>query len=106
QEISRELARAKRPVTADELERAKAVARSRTQLRLEDTRSISALYGAQAILGLPLRTPEETIARSAAVTIEDVARVAHRLIRNDRLQLAAVGPLRTDDLTPALDLEA
>lgn len=92
-EIARELARVCRPVGADELARAKAVTRARTQLRLEDTRSISALYGSQAILNLPLRTPEETMARSAAVTVDDAERVALRVMRDGALHVAAVGPV-------------
>ncbi|MEX2032332.1 MAG: insulinase family protein, partial [Dehalococcoidia bacterium] len=104
-EISRELARALRPVKDDELSRAKSVARSRTQLRMEDTRAVSALYGSQVILGLPVRTPEETLARSAAVTVADVERVAARVISADRLQLAAVGPVDATALEGALSLD-
>ncbi|MEX2230254.1 MAG: pitrilysin family protein [Dehalococcoidia bacterium] len=91
-ESCRELCRVLRPLSADELARAKAVTRSRVQLRLEDTRSVSALYGAQAVLGLPQVSPEQTLARSAAVTLEDVQRVAERVIRDDALHLAVVGP--------------
>src|SRR5690606_4544940 len=91
-EIAAELRRARQPVTPEELERAKAVARSRVQLRMDDTRAVSALYGSQVVLDLPLITPEETLARSAAVTIEDVERAAHRVLRDDDLHLAVVGP--------------
>ncbi|MDA1241377.1 MAG: pitrilysin family protein [Chloroflexi bacterium] len=104
-EISSELARALAPVSIDELDRAKAVARSRTQLRLEDTRAVSALYGSQAILGLPMRTPEETLLRSAAVTVDDVQRVARRVISDARLQLAVVGPLSSSAFDGALRLD-
>lgn len=103
-EIGRELGRALAPVSEGELSRAKAVARSRTQLRLEDTRAVSALYGSQAILGLPMRTPEETLARSAAVTLADVERVARRVITQDRLQLAVVGPLEAAAFADVLQL--
>lgn len=97
-ESCRELARVLQPITSDELARAKAVTRSRVQLRMEDTRSVSALYGAQAVLGLPQISPEETLLRSAAVTLEDVQRVATRVIRDDALHLAVVGPF--DDPGP------
>jgi len=104
-EVSRELARVLNPVGADELDRAKAVARSRLQLRLEDTRAVSALYGSLATLGLPLLTPAESLARSAAVTIEDIQRVARRVIAPDTLQLAAVGPVDAAELEDALRWE-
>ncbi len=104
-EIAKELARVCVSVGADELERAKAVSRSRTQLRLEDTRSVSALYGSQAILGLPLRTPEQTLARSAAVTVEDAERVAVRVMRGSALHVAAVGPVDAAALQSAVVFE-
>ena len=91
-EIGRELGRARDAVSVEELERAQSITRSRTYLRMEDTRSVSALYGAQSLLDLPLTTPEETVAKTDAVTVEDVARVARRLIREDALYLAVVGP--------------
>lgn len=104
-EISRELGRALKPVSTDELSRAKSVARSRTQLRMEDTRAISALYGSQVILGLPVRTPEETLERSGAVTVDDLEQVAARFITAENLQLAAVGPVDAAMLEGQLDLD-
>jgi predicted Zn-dependent peptidase len=103
-EVVRELHRATEPVAPDELERAKLVARSRTQLRLEDTRAVSALYGSQVILGLPRRTPEEYLAISGAVTIEDVERVAHRVFTPEALQLAAVGGVDSAVLRDAMQV--
>lgn len=105
-EMGRELRRAVLPITADELQRAKSVARSRTQLRMEDTRAVSALYGSQLTLGTPLRTPEESLAISAAVTLEDVTAVAARVIAPGAWHLAAVGPVETADLEGALECGA
>lgn len=105
-EIARELARSLGPVDPGELARAKAVSRSRTQLRLEDTRSVSAMYGSLAVLGLPLRTPEEALARSQAVTVDDVSRVAARVVTEGGLHLAVVGPVEHDPLDRAFSLGA
>ncbi len=101
-EIGRELRKALEPIQLDELERAKAVARSRTQLRMEDTRAVSALYGSELILGIPLRTPEEALAISAAVTLDEVTEVARRVITPESWHLAAVGPVDAGDLEGAL----
>ena len=103
-EIGRELAKALRPIEASELERAKAVARSRAMLRLEDTRSVSALFGSLAILDLPMRTPEEAMARTASVTLDDIQRVASRVIREEELLIGVVGPVKGDALEGALTL--
>ena len=105
-EIGRELAKALSPIEAAELDRAKAVARSRQTLRLEDTRSVSALYGSLAILGLPRRTPEEALARTAAVTLDDVQRVAARVIREEQLVAGIVGPVAGVPIDGALTLGA
>lgn len=90
--IVRELQRVREPVDAEELARAKTLVRSRIQLRLEDTRAVSARYGALAALGLGLLTPEETIARYEAVTAADLQRVAERVVRDSELRLAVVAP--------------
>ena len=90
--IVRELARMRDPVGEEELARAKTLVRSRIQLRLEDTRAVSARYGALAALGLPLLTPEETIAHYEAVTASDLQRVAERVVRHSEYRLAVVAP--------------
>ena len=92
-EIVAALSCVRSPIEADELARAKQVVRSRIQLQLEDTRSVSAWHGSRLALGLPLRQPEEAIAGFEQVTLEDIERVARRLVRGDRLQLAVVGPI-------------
>ncbi len=93
------------PLEAAELARAKQVVRSRIQLQLEDTRSVSAWHGSRLALGLPLRQPEEAIAGFERVTLDDVERVARRLVRGDALQLAAIGPIGdASELEEALQL--
>ena len=91
-EVARELLRIREPVETKELARAQALTRSRVQLRMEDTRAVSALYGVQNALGLPMITSEETIERYEAVTIADVQRVAERVVNPDALRLSVVGP--------------
>jgi predicted Zn-dependent peptidase len=103
-EISSELARARQPITEEELTRAKEVARSRLELRVEDTRAVSALYGSQAILELELERPQQLAERTLAVTIEDVERVANRVLRDEAVHLASVGPCSAADLASALSL--
>ena len=102
-EVCSELRRVREPVSAEELDRAKSVVRSRIQLQMEDTRAVSAWYGARVALGLPLRTPEELTACFERTTIEDLVRVANRVIRDDNLHLAVVGTIeRPDELASAL----
>jgi len=93
EEIVRELGRVRATVTAEELQRAQQLVRSRVQLHMEDSRAVSGWYGTRVALGLPLRDPDESIACFDRVTLEDVGRVAQRLIVEDELHLAVVGPV-------------
>jgi predicted Zn-dependent peptidase len=104
-EVVAELRRVRGGIEADELERAQGQLRSRVLLRMEDSRAVSGWYGAQAILELPTLTPDEVIARSAAVTPEDVRRVAGRLFRDDALRLSVVGPFEGVDLLDGVSLD-
>ena len=79
-------------VTDDELVRAKGLLGSRIQLHVEDTGAVASWYGSRAIRGLPLLTPDETVARFEAVTREDISAIAHEVIDEARLRIAIVGP--------------
>jgi predicted Zn-dependent peptidase len=79
-------------VTEDELVRAKGLLSSRIELHVEDTSAVASWYGSRAIRGLPLLTPDETVARFEAVTREDISAIAHEVIDESRLRIAIVGP--------------
>jgi predicted Zn-dependent peptidase len=60
-----------------------------------------------AVLEGKVREPDEVLAGIEAVTLEDVQRVAQDIIRQERLNLAVIGPF--DDsarFEPLLDLSA
>ena len=97
-EIRRELDRLSTSVSQEELGRAQAVVRSRIQLQLEDTRAVSGWYGSRATLGMPLQTPEETLALYQSVTIQDIQEIAEQIVQPDNAHLAIVGPF--DSATP------
>jgi predicted Zn-dependent peptidase len=82
-------------VADDELQRAKALAKGRILLRMEDTRAVSDWLGAQELLSARIRTVDEVTARIDAVTGEDLQRVARQLIVEEQLNLAVVGPFRS-----------
>ena len=79
-EIAAELRGARQPVTQAELQRAQGLLSSRIQLYLEDTQAVAGWYGSRAVRGLPLTTPEETIAAYEAVSIDDVTEVARTVL--------------------------
>ena len=79
-----------------ELDRAREYSKGRIMLRMEDTRSVVMWQGGQEILLNRVSTVDEVVKAIDAVTLDDVNRVAGDIVREDRLNLAIVGPFRSD----------
>ena len=61
-------------------------------LSLEDPRG-TIMYGLRSeVLEGTVREPDDVLAAIDAVTVDDVLRVAGDIIRDDRLNLAVIGP--------------
>jgi predicted Zn-dependent peptidase len=83
---------AREPVAPDELEKGRNFAKGRLVLSLEDPKG-NILFGLRSeVLEGKIREPDEVLAALDAVTREDVQRVAQDIIREDRLNLALIGP--------------
>ncbi len=91
-----ELRRLADGVPDEELNRARELAKGRLLLRMEDTRSVSGWLGGQEILTGEIKSPEDVVAKLDAVTSEDVSRVIKTILRTETLNLAIVGPHRSD----------
>ena len=83
-------------VPAAELHRVREYLKGRMLLNMEDTRAVSSWYGGQALLLDRTRSVEEIVQRIEAVDPADLADLADRLIRDDALHLAVVGPFDSD----------
>lgn len=81
-------------VSATELRRAKEHLRGKTILGLEDSDALASWYGRQALFHKRPLSPEEALAKIAAVTAQDVQTVAKTLFRPANMRLAIVGPFR------------
>ena len=79
-----------------ELEKARELSRGRLLLRMEDSRSVAMWMGAQQMLTGTVRTVEEVMEQIDAVSISDIKRVASDLILEEKLNLAIVGPYRSE----------
>jgi predicted Zn-dependent peptidase len=75
-----------------ELQRVKEQVKGGMLLNLEDTWSVASRNGSQLLNYGRVISVEQTVAEIEAVTQEDVRRVTQRLIRDDALHLALVGP--------------
>jgi predicted Zn-dependent peptidase len=89
-------------VTDDELHKAKELSKGRLLLRMEDTRSVSGWLGGQEMLNGEIKTPDDVVALVDAVTMDDMRRVATKILRQDRLTMALVGPFRSEKKFAAL----
>ena len=83
-------------IPQSELEKVRELSKGRMLLRMEDSRSVAMWMGAQETLTGSVRTVDEVVERIDAVSTADIERVAGDLIREDRLNLAVVGPFRSD----------
>ena len=91
-----ELKRLVEGIPEEELTKARELAKGRMLLRLEDTRSVSGWLGGQEVLTSRILTPEDVVARLDAVTTGDLVRVAQGLLNREHLNLALVGPHRSE----------
>ena len=93
------------PVPIDELDRARAYASGRLELRLEESRHLSAWLGIQEALHECVLTLDDALAELNKVTPDDVQTLAQQLFRDDALCLAVIStPRTTSGLEKALTL--
>jgi predicted Zn-dependent peptidase len=91
--IVREFRRiAEEPVPSEELEKARALAKGRFVLRLENPQGMIVFGLGREVLNDPVLEPDEVIAGLDAVTAEDIQRVAQDVIGSNGLNLALIGP--------------
>ena len=99
--IIQEVARTREGVTEKEFWQAKELSKGRMLLRMEESRAVSGFLGGQELLKGEVRTVEQVIADIDAVQIEDIARVAERVIVPGKMAFSMVGPF--DDAEPFLN---
>jgi predicted Zn-dependent peptidase len=91
-----ELRRLRDGIPQEELNKARELAKGRMLLRMEDTRSVSGWLGGQEILTSRIRSPEEVVDLLDQVSTADLSRVVDTVLRKDKLNLAVVGPHRSE----------
>ncbi len=90
--IVQEVARMHEGVTEKEFSQAKELTKGRMMLRMEESRVVAGFLGGQELLRGEVRTVEQVLADIDAVEIDDIADVAKRVIRQDKMALSMVGP--------------
>jgi predicted Zn-dependent peptidase len=77
-----------------ELTKAKETIKGHMALGFEDSMGVAQFYGFAELLENQIKTFDSEVAKIEEVTSADVARVAKRLIRRDKMSLAVVGPFK------------
>jgi predicted Zn-dependent peptidase len=77
-----------------ELDKARAYAKGRLELRLEESRHLASWLGVQEALHDRVLTLDEALLALDAVTAEEIQALAGRLFREEVLTLAAIAPAR------------
>jgi predicted Zn-dependent peptidase len=79
-------------VPSEELEKARALAKGRFVLRLENPQGMIVFGLGREVLNDPVLEPDDVISGLDAITAEDIQRVAHDVIASNGLNLALIGP--------------
>jgi predicted Zn-dependent peptidase len=90
-------------VSAEELDRARDNVKGRTVLSMESSATRMNRLGSSVLMGVPVLTVDELLARFDAVTLDDVTELARELWVPERLSAGGVG---TDEATFRSALEA
>lgn len=78
-----------------ELTKAKELSKGRLLLRMEDTRSVAGWLGGQELLMGQILTVDEVVRKVDALQSEDLSRAAQNMLGTEKLNLAVVGPFRS-----------
>jgi len=82
------------PVGTEELKKAKEHLIGNFVLGLETSDELAGFYGSQEIISKKPFKPSQIMDKIRRVSSEDVRRVARTIFKNDKLNLALIGPYR------------
>jgi len=81
-----------------EVNRVKEMIKGRFLLSLEDSQSVAGFYGTKLLLEQEVMTPSDVIKHIDAVTVEQVIAEAQKIINNDALRIAVIGPFGQEEI--------
>ncbi len=86
----------KRPVTADELQKAKDHLFGKLTLGMEDSRGVAQYFGLQQVLDGKTQSLTETLEEIKAVSITDIQELVQDLITPEETRLGIIGPFESE----------
>lgn len=81
-------------VSQKELKKVKEKMISNLVMNLESSDSLAEYYGISEVLKKPLEKPQEKIKKIKTITAKDIKRVANKIFKNEKLNLAIIGPTK------------
>lgn len=85
------------PLTESELTKAKEYMKGRIALALEDTISICDFFGQRVLFMEEITTPEQIFEKIDGVTVDNVYQAAKELFVPEKLNLAVIGPFKSEE---------
>ncbi len=79
-------------ISAKELKKAKDFLRGSTSLSMDATDAQTSFYASQEVMNQKMQTPEEKLKMIDKVTVNDIKKVAEDIFKNEKLNLAVIGP--------------
>ena len=83
-------------VDKQELTKSKAHIVGRFMLGLETSDSVASFFGMQEILAKEILTPGELVEKIQGVTADEIQKVARDIFKNEKLNLAVIGPVKNE----------
>ena len=84
-------------VDEKELKKVKDYLTGNLMLGLESSDDLAEYYGIQEVLRKPVQDPKELAKKIRGVTAREVRTVARKIFKNERLNLALIGPFKSDE---------
>jgi predicted Zn-dependent peptidase len=91
--ILEQLEQLKEDIPKAEIRKAQEISKGRLLLRMEDSRNVAGWLGGQEMLTSHILTLDEVISIIDSITVDRLLEIARKLIINDKLKLAIVGPI-------------
>lgn len=89
----------RKPISKEELRKAKEYIKGHLVLELEDSRSVSIYYATQQLLEKEIDNPDDIIKKIDNVTVEDIMEVAKKYLTEETLNFAVIGNFGKDKKT-------
>jgi predicted Zn-dependent peptidase len=87
-----------KPITEQDLQNAKDYVAGKMVLSFEDSESVAQYYGMRQLLMGDIDSPEATLEKIKAVTLEQVTEIAQALVKEEELRLAVIGPFKNSEM--------